>query len=309
MHFNPRSKLTRRAADEKSAQEIQPLLVCDLNADGLPEVVLGGANTVLWNQGDFRFERKNLVDEKFSLWHAGVIGDFTGDRILDIVGANGTGEGVILEGKGNGRFESPRRCWEPVALFPSAITAGDVDQDGDLDVWFTQYKPPYVQGQMPTPFYDAVDGRPSHLMLNVGGGRFEDATERSGLAAKRHRRTYSSSFVDLDDDHDLDLMVVSDFSGLDLYENDGHGKFREITDRWVDERHAFGMAHTFGDYDGDGRQDFYMVGMSSTTARRLDRLGLGRSDFPTYTAKRAPHDVRQSALPAKRFGLCEDGVE
>ena len=46
---------------------------------------------------------------------------------------------------------------------------------------------------------------------------------------KRLRRTYGSSFVDLDDDGDLDLLVVSDFSGIDIYHNDGQGKFTDVT--------------------------------------------------------------------------------
>ena len=104
------------------------------------------------------------------------------------------------------------------------------------------------------------------------------------------RRTFSASLVDLDEDRDLDLMVVADFSGMDVYLNDGGGKFTDATARLVDQRHGFGMSHTFGDWDGDGREDVYMVGMSSTTARRLDRLGLSRPGFEKYTEMRAPID-------------------
>ena len=82
--------------------------------------------------------------------------------------------------------------------------------------------------------------------------------------------------------------MVSDFAGLDIHTNDGTGKFTEATTEFVDGRHAFGMSHTFGDFDIDGRPDFYMAGMSSTTARRLERLGLARSDFPDYTEMRLP---------------------
>ena len=60
----------------------------------------------------------------------------------------------------------------------AAITAGDVDGDRDLDLWVTQYKPGYRQGQMPTPYYDANDGEPSFLLLNDGRGHFTDATHR-----------------------------------------------------------------------------------------------------------------------------------
>jgi hypothetical protein len=53
-------------------------------------------------------------------------------------------------------------------------------------------------------------------VLNDGRGRFTDATEEAGLAASA-RRTYAASLVDLDDDGDLDLAVVSDFAGVELY--------------------------------------------------------------------------------------------
>jgi len=48
-----------------------------------------------------------------------------------------------------------------------------------------------------------------------------------------------------------------------------------VTRQWVEEVAGFGMGHTFGDYDLDGRLDFYMIAMSSTTARRLDRMESG----------------------------------
>jgi hypothetical protein len=140
---------------------------------------------------------------------------------------------------------------------------------------------------MPKPYYDANDGFPAYLLLNDGSGRFEPFTEEAGLGEKRHRRTYGSSFVDLDQDGDLDLLVVSDFAGIDVYYNDGTGYFTDMTDRLVDERHIFGMAVTFSDYNLDGRLDFFVTGMASTTARRLDYMKLGRKDQPDIHMMRA----------------------
>src|SRR5947207_15125749 len=108
----------------------------------------------------------------------------------------------------------PRSTLFPyTTLFRSVMTCGDIDADGDLDVFLAQYEEPYANGTTPNPYYDANDGNPCYLLLNDGHGNFNDATIGSGLEKKRQRRSYSASFADLDDDGALDLVVVSDFAG------------------------------------------------------------------------------------------------
>jgi hypothetical protein len=65
---------------------------------------------------------------------------------------------------------------------------------------------------------------------------FDDATEAAGLAPKRNRRTFATSFVDLDNDRDLDLVVTSDFADTDIYFNDGAGHFTDETDTCLKEK-------------------------------------------------------------------------
>jgi hypothetical protein len=138
---------------------------------------------------------------------------------------------------------------------------------------------------MPTPYYDALDGYPAYLLVNDGQGQFRDQTEAAGLGAKRTRRTYSASLVDLDDDGDLDLLVVNDFAGVDTYRNDGRGRFQTTTD-WIADPRGFGMAHALGDFDRDGQTDLFITGMHCPTAVRLDHLGLRRPGFETMDAQR-----------------------
>ena len=273
---------------------IHPVLVYDLDKDGLPEVVLVRASRVLRNRGGGRFQNEPLLDDPFAqmetaLAETGVIADMNGDAHPDLMTARVRGDLVLYLGDARGRFSQEPKVtphFEQPLRGPSALTVGDIDGDGDLDVWLAQYKPPYLGGQMPTPYYDANDGHPAYLMLNDGAGNLSDVTESAGLADRRFRRTYASSFFDLDDDGDLDLFVVSDFAGIDLYHNDGSGHFTDANHTLLGDRHMFGMSSAFADYDLDGRTDFFVAGMTSTTAERLEDLGLGRQDQPEIQAMR-----------------------
>jgi hypothetical protein len=268
---------------------VHPILLYDLNEDGLLDLAMLGAGRILWNRGGGRFQRTPLVDHPYQLTETGVIADMNGDSHPDLLSTRARGDLVLYLGDAEGRFpdepsSTPR--FEQPLRGPSSLTVGDIDGDGDLDVWLAQYKPPYRGGQMPSPYYDANDGFPAYLLLNDGQGNFSFGTAAAGLEAKRWRRTYASSFVDLDDDGDLDLLVISDFSGIDLYHNDGRGHFVDANDTLRADRHLFGMSAAFADYDLDGRLDFFVAGMESTTARRLTAMGLGRSEFPDMQAMR-----------------------
>ena len=268
-----------------------PILIHDLDGDGLSEIILAGCNLVYANKGKFQFEKRDFLGQGIrEPMEAGILADFNGDGIADYVGGSTPDQSVLLfEGTASGTFpNAPKTCFGGKLSHLHVLTSGDVDGDGDLDLFAGQWKAPYAEGAMPTPYYDANDGYPNYLLLNDGKGNFTDGTEKAGLAPKRNRRTFSATLLDLDGDRHPDLVVVADFSGLDLYRNRGDGTFEDVTDSRVDERHGFGMSHTFGDYDGDGKLDLYMVGMSSTTARRLDALGLARAGFDEYTKMRAP---------------------
>ncbi len=266
-----------------------PILTYDLNADGLSEIILPRWNRIYWNQGGRKFRRGYFLDEPIEIWETGILSDFDGDGNTDFITVGKDGSPYFYAGNEKGKFpDKPIACAQIHFDMPTSITAGDADGDGDLDLWMTQYELSFKDGQMPTPYYDANDGFPSFYLENDGSGSFTDITESAGLAPLRNRRTYSASFIDLDSDGDLDLINVSDYAGLDIYENDGKGHFDLNTEAYVDERHFFGMGHTFGDYNGDGLLDFYVIGMSSTTARRLDRLNLGREDRPDVHPMRGP---------------------
>ncbi|MFT4691959.1 MAG: hypothetical protein ACI9OD_004186 [Limisphaerales bacterium] len=270
-----------------------PILVYDLDGDGLSEIISPPRNQILKNLGGMRFTSQPFgqlqpsganpfIFEKALPHMTGTVGDFTGDGKPDVILAYRLLGAYLYEMKPDGSFGAPTQIFAGATNFlrPQTISSGDVNGDGRPDLWIAQYKEPYRMGNIPDPIFDANDGFPAFLLINKGDRKFEDQTEASGLAAKRNRRTYSGSLWDQDGDGDLDLLVVSDFSGIDMYENDGKGHFTDVTGKLVGERANFGMGHTFADFDRDQKLDFFVTGMSSTTARRLEALGLKRDEFP-----------------------------
>lgn len=273
----------------RSPTTIHPVMIHDLNRDGQPDVVAGGFNRVYWNQGNWQFKAEKLCNYPVPHMNAGVLADFDDDGVTDLIAAGKNDFVYFFKGSPTGKFTSPGVPVRSAGKFriPAAIAAGDINGDGRPDLFVGQQKHGYQNGEIPTPYYDAADSYPSHLLLNEGNGEFRDATSFAGFGKKARRRNFSASFADLDDDQDLDLLLTSDFWGTDLLLNDNNtGSFIDATDTLRPLGYAFGMSHSFGDYNLDGKLDFLTIGMSSTTARRLEKMGLGREEFPDYNEAR-----------------------
>lgn len=260
------------------SSRIEPLIVYDLDADGFPEIILPALNRLYRRAGDAYRQELLYPKQRLQIWN-GLFADFDCDGAADFLFVNSKGI-FLLKGGSGGKFDLPPKsvCAELADLKGEpSITCGDVDHDSDLDLFVGQYRGPFLDGNMPTPYYDANDGFPSYLLLNDGNGIFKDATLEAGLEKKQFRRAYAASFVDLNADGALDLVVTSDFAGVDVYKNDGRGHFADVTSNWLPEFRAFGMAHCFGDFNNDGALDFFVAGMTSPTAERLEHLSLNRS--------------------------------
>lgn len=272
--FEPVTIIEGQTNKPKERDDMGAIAVYDLNDDQLPEIILGNANIIFWNKGGMKFEAARLIPEGGEIHSSvmGIVGDFNGDGLLDWLCDSPKAQLMLYPGTGKGTFApKPKQITLPIPLrVPSCLTAGDIDRDGDLDLFAGQWRSLYEK--MPDEFWNSNDGFGNTLLLNDGKGNFTDATVARGLEAKRFRRTYSASFVDIDQDLDLDLVVVSDFYGLDVFRNDGKGHFKDATGALVKQPHSFGMSHTMADYNRDGITDFFMLGMGSTTARRLEKM-------------------------------------
>jgi hypothetical protein len=129
----------------------------------------------------------------------------------------------------------------------NGLAMADVDGDGRLDLYFVSQ----------------VGG--NALWRNLGGGRFEDITATAGVKVPG-KVSVTASFADIDNDGDDDLYVTTVRGGNVLFENDGHGHFRDITA-------ASGLGYVghssgavFFDYDCDGRLDLLLVNVGHYTS-------------------------------------------
>lgn len=107
----------------------------------------------------------------------------------------------------------------------------------------------------------------SLLLRNSGNGKFEDITEKSGLASIGPGLGCAAG--DFDNDGHADLAVCES-SGVRLFRNDGTEKFIDVTETVGIKREPGCVSTTFVDYDHDGDLDLYIT-MSSDPANPAAR--------------------------------------
>ncbi len=125
-----------------------------------------------------------------------------------------------------------------ILLNGSGVSIGDVNGDGRPDIFATSV------------------GASNTLLINQGDWKFNAATDQDGIILPSAYST-GSVLVDLDGDHDLDLLVSTIKRGTFLFRND-EGRFADVTHQSGVNSGVGGMSITVGDYDLDGFLDFYV---------------------------------------------------
>ncbi len=133
-----------------------------------------------------------------------------------------------------------------------SLSAGDVDDDNHLDLFLSHWR---VRGARDSlgEVVTVSHGR-NFLWKNNGDGSFTDITGPSGLDDLQF--TFTANFSDIDSDHDLDLLVASDFQSSVVLRNDG-GRFVEQPNSVLTDGN--GMGASVGDYDNDGDLDWFVT--------------------------------------------------
>ncbi len=223
--------------------------------------------------------------------------DYDNDGWRDLLVAR-FGTPILYRNNGDGTFtDVTARSGLTSFANTIAVIAFDADNDGRLDLLFGNYfKPvnlldlrdPHV---LPDNLDGATNGGGVTFWRNVGGGRFEDATKKAGLAADTGW-TLDVGHGDFNNDGAQDVYVASDYGTDRVFLNNGDGTFRDVTARATGFDTKKGMNVDVADYDNDGWLDVYVTNITDEYMRECNMLWHNNGDG-TFT------DV------ARETGTCE----
>lgn len=112
-----------------------------------------------------------------------------------------------------------------------------------------------------------LKGAPDFLFRNNGDGTFANVTARAAVVDNPGYYGFSVAWVDIDDDGWLDLVVANDSKPNYVHRNRRDGTFEEIgllsgLALNADGREQAYMGMAVGDYDHNGRNDFFFTTFS-----------------------------------------------
>lgn len=215
--------------------------------------------------------------------------DHDGDLDLVVVNAFNT-QSWLFTNDGNGNFTDETAARLPTANFSgSDADFGDVDNDGDLDLIFTN--------SGTTAFGTGVD----RLYLNDGTGVYTNASNQ--LPGTAVAESIDASFVDIDGDLDLDLVMAHRNARSQLWRNDGTGNFSDITLANLPNDGTGTYSIEDADIDGDGDLDLAVVRGSTELVFRND----GTGDFTNFTGTALPNNPFQDDNDGDFIDVDNDG--
>jgi enediyne biosynthesis protein E4 len=263
------------------------------------EVDVPPTNALYRNEGGWRFtdvtEQAGVGDAGYGLGVA--VGDYDNDGDPDLYVSN-FGPNVLYRNNGDGSFSDVTDLAGVGngSLMGAGASFLDIEGDGDLDLYVGNYIEfrydlhinRLVDGVPMYPVPRDYDPVPDALFRNDGDGTFTDISVESGVAACAGT-SMGMVCADADDDGDTDVFVVNDVAQNFFFVNDGRGHFEEggglvgvAYNIRGDENGSMGV--DCGDYDNDGRLDFFMTSYQGELPVLYRNIGHGLLEDVTEAA-------------------------
>jgi hypothetical protein len=239
------------------------------------------------------------------------VGDYDNDGRDDLY-ITALGGDHLFHNEGAGRFRDvTREAGISNAVFPASAAWFDYDRDGKLDLFVANYVQWTAQGDLwcsldgSTKSYctpESYKGASPQLYRNLGGGKFEDTTQKAGLADPRSK-ALGIAVLDYNGDGWPDLFVANDTQPNKLYRNLQNGRFQE---EGLAAGVAFGedgvargaMGVDAVDYDRSGKPHLVVGNFSN------QMLGLYHNEGNGLFVDEAPRSpVGRASLLSLTFGL------
>ncbi|MGB0403037.1 MAG: VCBS repeat-containing protein [Salibacteraceae bacterium] len=247
----------------RNSQHGPGMAVGDLNEDGFDDIYMGGAHN---QTAAIYFQNKNgsftkqqipvLIQNKKHEDLGALIYDYDNDGDNDLYVVSGGNEfepknnlyqDRLYENKGRGVLALTKGILPKGAISGKAITAGDYDNDGDLDLFVGGRLEP---GKYPFPAESRI--------LEFDNGKYINVTDSVSPEIKMAGLVTNAKWIDYDNDKDLDLIVVGEWMPIMLLKNE-NGKLTWDKSSELDELVGWWSGLITKDFDGDGDEDF-MVG-------------------------------------------------
>jgi hypothetical protein len=149
------------------------------------------------------------------------------------------------------RHRAGSRTKEYIFETPSgSVAILDYDVDGLPDIYL-------LNGSTVTAMQGKEKPPRAALYRNLGNWKFEDVTDKAGVANERWGMGVAVG--DFDNDGRPD-MFVGNFGVSRLYHNNGNGTFSDVAEKLGVARKGWSTGASFGDYDRDGRLDLFVPG-------------------------------------------------